>query len=145
MICVNASVAVKWVLDADRSDLARALFRAAERADRDIVAPPLLPFEVTNTLRQRTRAVPGLSPAAATELLDRFLTLPIAIYYPDDLHSRALALAHAFDLPAAYDALYLALAEHLDCELWTDDDRLARRVGSDLPFVRRLSHDAILG
>jgi predicted nucleic acid-binding protein len=138
MICVDASLAVKWVLDEERSDQARALFRALERAGRDIVAPPLLPFEVTNILRQRTRATNGISLDAATELLDRFLGLPIAIFDPDDLHRRALALAHAFDLPAAYDAHYLALAEHLGCELWTDDGRLLRRVEHDLSFVRRL-------
>lgn len=139
MICVDASVAVKWILDEDRSDRARALFRAAERGGSDIVAPPLLPFEVTNVLRQRTRAADGLSLAAATALLDRFLTLPIAIHRSDDLHLRALALAHAFDLPAAYDAHYLALAEDLGCELWTDDERLWRRAEPHVPWVRRLS------
>jgi len=51
-------------------------------------------------------------------------------------HFQALALADALDLAATYDAHYLALAEHLGCELWTDDQRLMRRVASSLPFVR---------
>ena len=45
-------------------------------------------------------------------------------------------LADALDLPATYDAHYLALAEHLGCELWTDDQRLIRHVATSLPFVR---------
>ena len=138
MICVDASVAVKWVLDEEGSDRARVLYRAVERADRAIVAPSLLPLEVTNILRQRTRNANGLSVAAATDLLDRFLGLPIAIYHPVDLHRRALALAHALDLPADYDAHYLALADTLGCEFWTDDEKLARQTGNDLSFVRRL-------
>ena len=63
----------------------------------------------------------------------------IVIHNPDGLHQRALALAHAYRLPAAYDAHYLALAEYFGCELWTDDGRLFRGVQDDLSFVRRLS------
>jgi predicted nucleic acid-binding protein len=35
---------------------------------------------------------------------------------------------------AAYDSFYLALAETLQCELWTADRRL--RSAIDLPWVR---------
>ena len=49
---------------------------------------------------------------------------------------QALALADALGVPATYDAHYLALAEHLGCELWTDDQRLIRIVATSLPFVR---------
>lgn len=46
----------------------------------------------------------------------------------------------AFDhLVTPYDAGYLYVAERLDCELWTADDRLVRTVGEDLPWVRSLS------
>ena len=47
MICVDASVAVKWVLDEDRSDLARALFRAAERAISQIRSSQAAPTGVS--------------------------------------------------------------------------------------------------
>ena len=117
MICVDASVAVKWIVEEERSDQATALYDAVLGAGRVIVAPPLLPIEVTNILRQRMRSTERWLLDKATARLERFLSLPIAIHIPDDLHLRALALTHAFDLPAAYDAHYLALAEHLDCEL----------------------------
>jgi predicted nucleic acid-binding protein len=136
VICVDASVAVKWILDEERSDLAMALYDAVVLAGQSIVAPPLLPLEVTNILRQRMRADPELSLTVATEQLDDFLALPIDYHNPAGLHHQALVLADALGLPATYDAHYLALAEQLGCELWTDDQRLIRQVATSLPFVR---------
>ena len=136
MICVDASVAVKWILDEERSDRAIALYDAVVQAGQSIVAPPLLPIEATNILRQRMRANPGLSLIDATDQLNDFLALPIEYHNPVGLHYQALVLADALGLPVTYDAHYLALAEHLGCELWTDDQRLLRNVASSLPFVR---------
>jgi predicted nucleic acid-binding protein len=138
VICVDASVAVKWILDEERSDRARALYSTAVHTSESIVAPPLLPLEVTNILRQRMRVRDGLSLVAATQHLDDFLDLRVEYHNPVGLHFQALVLADALGLPATYDAHYLALAEHLGCELWTDDQRLIRRVASRLPFVRWL-------
>jgi predicted nucleic acid-binding protein len=127
---------VKWILEEERSDLAMALFEAVMQAGQSIVAPPLLPLEVTNILRQRMRANPGLSLIDATAQLDDFLALPIDYYNPIGLHHQALVLADALGLSATFDAHYLTLAEHLGCQLWTDDQRLIRRVATSLPFVR---------
>lgn len=138
MICVDASLAIKWVLEEDWSDQATALYNAAVQTGEPIVAPPLLPIEVTNILHQRTRAQDSLSLVQATELLDAFLAFSIDIHNPVGLHQQALALASTQGLPAAYDAHYLALAEHLGCELWTDDQRFLRRVRDTAPFVHSL-------
>jgi predicted nucleic acid-binding protein len=139
MICVYASVVVKWLLLEEQSDRADALYDAAVLRDELIVAPPLLPLEITNVLRQRMRAQGGPSLVEATELLDTFLAFAIDYQNPPGLHHRALALADAYGLPAAYDANYLALAEHLGCDFWTDDRRLLRHVGGRLAFVRSLA------
>jgi predicted nucleic acid-binding protein len=143
MICLDASVAVKLILIEERSDRAVALYRATLAADETIAAPPLLPIEVTNIMRQRMRAADGISLVRATEHLDAFLALPIVIDNPPGLHRRALALADIHGLPAAYDAHYLALAEHLRCDLWTDDQRLLRMVRHSLPFVRDIGDFAL--
>jgi predicted nucleic acid-binding protein len=136
MICVDASVAIKWLLKEERSDRAIALYDATTNANQPIVAPPLLPLEVTNILRQRMRVQGGISLTRATEHLAAFLALSIDFHNPAGLHHQALVLADALGLPATYDAHYLALAEHLGCELWTDDQRLLRQVATSLPFVR---------
>ena len=136
MICVDASVAVKWLLIEEHSDRAIALYEATAKANQPIVAPPLLPLEVTNILRQRMRAQGGISLVRATEHLAAFLAFPIEFHNPVGLHHQALVLADAFGLPASYDTHYLALAEHLGCELRTDDQRLIRQVATRFPFVR---------
>jgi predicted nucleic acid-binding protein len=105
MICVDASVAVKWILEEERSDRADALYDATVEAGQLIIAPPLLPLEVTNILRQRMRAQSGISLVTATELLDAFLALPIEFRDPAELHHQALVLADALGLSATYDAL----------------------------------------
>jgi predicted nucleic acid-binding protein len=145
MICVDASLAVKWILDEVHSDRARALLRSALRRAEPIVAPPLLPIEVTNILRQRMRPPDGIAPEEAFALLADFLAFPITLPNPAGLHRQALMLADRHGLPAAYDAHYVALAEHLGCVLWTDDQRLLRLVGAKLPFVQWIGNYAPAG
>jgi predicted nucleic acid-binding protein len=138
MICLDASVAAKLILDEPWSDRADALVEATLRSGKSIVAPPLLRIEVTNIHLKSTQAVDGLSLGEAVARLETFLALPIEIRTLDDLHRRALVLAHEHGLPAAYDAHYLALAEALQCALWTDDRRLLRPVAGRLPFVHAI-------
>ena len=139
MICVDASVAAKWFLQEEWADRARSLLRETLTADEPIVAPPLLPYEVTNILRLRLRASAPLPLEHALEFLDDFLSVPIELRNPPGLHRRALMLADTYGLPAAYDAHYLALAEQLGCTLWTDDRPLLRILEGRLPFVRPIS------
>jgi predicted nucleic acid-binding protein len=138
MICLDASVAIKLILDEDGSNQAKALYRSMLLIRTPIVAPPLMPIEVTNIMRQQMRGPRGLSQAEATNLLEEFLALSFTIYNPLELHLQALILADAHALPATYDAHYLALAELMSCDFWTADQRLVQQVRSDLPFVRWL-------
>ena len=139
MMCVDASVVAKWFLREESTDQARALLRGALSTGETIVAPPLMPYEVTNIFHQRQRAGGSLSFEEALEFLDDFLRLPIELRNPPGLHRRALILADTHGLPAAYDAHYLALAEQLGCTLWTDDRPLLRILEGRLPFVRPIS------
>ncbi|SRR5579884_303843 len=135
MICVDASVAAKWSFVEEYSSQARALLRGALEQLEPIVAPPLLPSEVANIIRQRQRQG-QVQLDEARALLAQFLTMPIALQAPETLYDRALVLADQHSLPAVYDAHYIALAELLGATLWMADQRLLRAIGSRLPFVR---------
>jgi predicted nucleic acid-binding protein len=142
MICVDASVAAKWIFPEEPfAAQAEGLYQDSVAASQRIVAPPLLPIEITNLIRQRMRRAkePGKSPLPLSDgqqALQLFLQFPIELITPPALHERALALAVAHDLPAVYDAHYLALAQLLSCPLWTADERLVKALSAKLPFLR---------
>ncbi len=135
MICVDASLVVKWVLTEEFSNLADQLAESAFEQNVPMVAPPLLPAEVLNTLRQ-IMIRHSMTLGGALRLFRGFSMYPIYLIAPDGMFEDALEIAERFALPAAYDAQYLALSENLDCAFWTADERLIRRLDGRLPFVR---------
>jgi predicted nucleic acid-binding protein len=136
VIFVDASVAIKWIIIEDHTQQAQALYDDTVLSDDLIIAPPLLPSEVANSVRQRMRGTPPLPRSDALALLDHFLSFSVEIRTPADLHRQALILAADFDLPAVYDAQYLVLAQTYGCDLWTADQRFQRELSGAFPFVR---------
>ncbi len=138
MICPDSSVAAKWSFVEEYSGEARALLRDALAQQEPLVAPPLLPSEVANVIRQRLHQG-QVQLDEARGLLAQFLAVPISLQAPETLYDRALVLADEHNLPAVYDAHYVALAELLGATFWTADQRLLRALGGRLPFVRWLA------
>jgi predicted nucleic acid-binding protein len=132
-ICVDASVVIRLVADPS-DEKVRALWEQWDGEVRELAAPTLLFYEVSNALFQYQRA--GLMSASSVAVaLEAALSLPVELYGGSDLHRLAVDMAQRFSLPALYDAHYLALAESLGAELWTADARLGRAVGDELWWV----------
>ena len=91
---------------------------------REVVAPRLLAYELTNTALTKIRRHPDEADAIRSGLVGA-LSDDMAIYWSDVPHDEVLALAEQSGL-TAYDAAYLWLARHLDAELITLDTRLQR-------------------
>ena len=60
----------------------------------------------------------------------------VSIREPSDLYDRALVLAKSLEQEAAYDALYLALAEAEGCDIWTADRWFVRAAQDRFGSVR---------
>lgn len=125
-IFVDANVVVE-VLSATSPSSFGDLWDEWLRRRSVMTAPRLIRYELVNVINKSRRAK-VISDATALDLMDAMLKLPIKLADTESMHIRALALAARFDLPATYDAHYLALAEELNCEFWTADKRLARAV-----------------
>ena len=135
MNCVDASVAAKWLFEEEWSLNAGALAAAAYADGELLVGPPHLRAEISNVVLQRTRRE-GLGLQAAGEAFRTFLAVSLLLDEPDGLYETALEFAYRYEIPANYDAIYVALAWTLGADLWTDDRRLLGRLGGRLPFVR---------
>src|SRR5689334_12240039 len=116
-VVVDANIAIKWILNEPDSPIAIALYAMWKKNAVRLLAPTLLAYEVTNTLYRNALAgvitfetvSNGIDLIKAT-ITYHFLSEPT-------LHIRAGELAMQYNLPATYDAHYLALAEHENCGL----------------------------
>ncbi len=133
---VDASVALKWVLDEEGSEAAAALLDG-----RRLFAPPLLATEAANALWVAARRG-QITGAEAEDALDLILRAPFQpVPSGLDPARRAMALARLLDHPV-YDCVYLALAIALECPVVTADRRFATAASRDAeaaPFVRLLA------
>ena len=128
-LVVDASVAVKWLVEEEGSAAAETLRGA------DLHAPALIPLEIGNVLR--TLAASGrIESGAALEAFRLFLPAPVDIH-DADVATLESAMAHALDVRhLIYDCIYLALAEQLSCPLVTDGGP-ALRAGGRRDATRR--------
>lgn len=133
-VAIDGNLVVKLLYAEAYSDAARALVAEAIRLEWRIAAPVIMRAGVTNVIRGRMRTS-RLPLAAALRDLDQVLHLPITMFDPDELYPEALRLAQSFSL-STYDAIYVALARSLQCDLWTSDEKLLRAIAGRLPFVR---------
>ena len=134
-ICLDASFILDVVLITPVSDKLETMLLDWSQAGIEIIAPPIFESETTSVLRNKLfRQV--LSEEVASLAFNHVRNMPVSILNLPDLQQRAWALAERFNHSRAYDAQYLAVAEHERCEFWTTDKRLYNSVQPSLPWVK---------
>jgi predicted nucleic acid-binding protein len=133
-LVIDASLAIRLILPDPRRAALRARMERWLQEGYEWVAPDLWLYEMTSALCKG--AFFGLLTAEETETsLALVAALPVQLVAADAEQARlAFAWTRRLNRAAAYDSFYLALAESLNCELWTADRRLHNAVG--LPWVR---------
>ena len=121
-LVIDASIAVKWVVEESGTPEALALRQLAM-----LTAPDLLVPECANILWKKVQRKELLRDEAllAARLLQG---AEIELLPTRSLLAPATRLAIELDHPA-YDCLYLALAVEKNCRFVTADERLVRKIG----------------
>ena len=141
-VVVDASLAVKWLVEEDDSDIAHAALQVWVAQDITRIAPQLMPFEVANVLHRRVLRG-DLNAGDSLRMMALLLESSLELHQPPEIHVRALQLASQLKQNAAYDAHYLALAESLGCELWTAHERFYRAASPSIDNVRWLGEAVV--
>jgi predicted nucleic acid-binding protein len=141
-IVVDASLAVKWVVDEVYTAQAQELFADVTNNSEIVYAPPHFTGETINAIYQKFRSTDEkkhISEEQLASAVDTFLAFPVRVMTPDNLYSKAVEFAKAYKLVTIYDGVYVVLAEILGLELWTADQRLMSQLGSSAPWVHLIA------
>ena len=119
---VDASVAVKLLVDEPDSDAARGLAASGE----ELHAPRLMASEAANALWRKARTG-QMERADAGAALAWMAEMPLRWHDDETVSADALRLALALD-HAVYDCVYLALAHRIGATVVTADRRFVTAV-----------------
>lgn len=125
-LVIDASVAIKWVVEEGDTDAALTLRRRAS-----LLAPDLLVPECANILWKKVGRE-ELSPEEALLAARLLMATEIELRPMRSLLETATRIAIALN-HAAYDCLYLALAMAADCRFVTADGVFVRKVRQHRP------------
>ncbi len=142
MICLDASLVASIILpEGEMSRRAASLTRQWISDGEDFIAPDLWAYEVVSIVFKAIGR--GRLPADRGPLiLQENFGFPITLVPPPS-YERAYELAVTLNLPAPYEAHYLALAEAEGIEFWTGDKQLYERVKSALAWVHSVGEESM--
>lgn len=121
---VDASVAVKWLIAEDGSDIAREMAARGKR----LHAPRLMASELANALWRKAR-LGEIERGDAGIMLASVPQMPVRWGDDEIICGDAVRLALALDRPV-YDCVYLALAHRIGAIVVTADLRFVNALAS---------------
>ena len=133
-LTIDAGVAFKLIVPHAQQTFYIDLVDGWQRNGYRLCAPTLWTYELTSAISKMVY-FGHLSQTVARESLLVAYDLAVELIAPDQEQiSKALAWTCRLSRAAAYDSFYLALADTLDCDLWTVDKRLVNAAAE--PWVR---------
>ncbi len=131
MVVIDASLAIKTILP--NPEMAHCQLVLAQLQEAQLVAPDLWAYEVTSTLAKAV-FFKQITPDEGRAALQHVMRLDVQMVAPGESESK-LAFEWTLRLKraSAYDSLYLSLAEELNADLWTADQRLINAFQGERP------------
>jgi len=127
VIVVDASVVARWYVQEEWSDAATRVRQDYEKGLIELIAPYLLFYEVSNSLRYSSDLNADDVSEYTMSLIDMQLdTRPLT----KEEIEKTVMLAFQFNI-TMYDAIYFALSQSMGINFLTGDLKLYRKLGSD--------------
>lgn len=116
---VDSSVVLKWFLEDEEHVQQAQLLRddCYYRGVIALIAPDLMIYETLNSIVTATRRK-RIPANEAPEIISDIIEIGVELKEIEPY--QVLELCQTYNI-VAYDAAYLALAESLECDLWTGD------------------------
>lgn len=128
-IVIDANITIATVILLPYSEQVDKKLAVWQTNQVQILVPYLWEYECVSALR-RAVSVGLLSNETAIAAVAQLSMLELQKVEPSrELNERSLHWAAALGQARAYDAQYLSLAEMLQCEFWTADERAWRSAG----------------
>jgi len=134
-VCVDASFILRTLVPDLFTEQALTLLANWQHTQIGLIAPALLAFAVTATLRRYVH-FKRLTPAQGDKAFEQFLQMNIWLSHQNGIFPLAWQMAKQFHRPTAYDTAYLALAQLVHSEFWTADEKLYNSVKKKLSWVK---------
>ncbi|MEW5899261.1 MAG: type II toxin-antitoxin system VapC family toxin [Bacillota bacterium] len=135
-ICIDASLALMWLLPAELNDRANALRKKWDAEAVQLISAPLFYAEVTSVLREQVY-FQKLLPEEGEEAFSLCLEMGVKILRDSSrIQKKAWELAKKHNRTRTYDMQYLAVAEIEDCDFWTADKRLCNALAKKVPRLK---------
>ncbi len=126
-VIVDASVVTRWYIPEEWSDAAIKVRQDYEKGLIELVAPYLLFYEVSNSLRHS----PDLNANDVSDSMTLLINtqLDTRLLTKEDIE-KTVTLAFQFNI-TMYDAVYVALSQSLGVNFLTGDQKLYRKLASN--------------
>lgn len=130
-IIIDASLALKWYLKENYSEIALHVLDQFKNSEIDLIAPPIMSLEVINGLLAAT-LIKRLSVKEAELAAQTFLKLKIREKYltGEKYHLDIFNTAQKYKI-SVYDSSYIALSQLESCDFYTADKKLLNQINKD--------------
>lgn len=139
LVVSDSGILIASVLREPLTNHAQELLKHWRENTVQISAPYLLQYEIVAAIRKNAyrRLITDIE---ANDMRDRLLEIPVRLFFDTNLLRRAYELSEQLHRPTAYDAQYLAVAERLECDFWTADEKLYNASAGQFAWVKWLGH-----
>ena len=132
---VDASVAIKWLLNEAGSDHAREFLERFRTGEDDLLAPDLIVSEIGNALRSAAVLRKRIPTEVVAGAMADFLRIEIPTRSAGQTANRAVELALQHNA-TFYDAAYVALALEEGIPVLTTDGPMTEKFAGVAEFVK---------